>query len=429
LKIIEVESVDSKNINKLFEGRKKAYSQVEDSINEIIKDVRLQGDKSLVDYVEKFDKIKLDQNNLKVNKKEISDAYDEISKGQLKALKIAIKNIQNFHRIQKDGLEYEQQISGSVLGQNAKPLNAVGIYSPGGRNPYPSSVLMCAIPAKVAGVKKIILCTPPMEGAKVEPAMLVAADLSGVDEVYRVGGAQAIAAMAYGTETIPPVNKIVGPGNVYVTAAKLIVSRDVAIDLPAGPSELMIIADSEGKIEFIASDMLAQAEHDPDSIVILVTTSEKVAKGVMSEIESQKKALPRKNIINSSLDKNGLIVIVKDLNVATYISNEFAPEHLEIFTRNPLKMLKKIENAGAVFLGEYSPVALGDYTAGTNHVLPTGGWAKIFSGLSTRDFMKTISYLYCSINYFNKMAEATISLAELEGLDGHAESIRIRRKK
>ncbi|MCZ2844889.1 MAG: histidinol dehydrogenase [Candidatus Bathyarchaeota archaeon] len=428
MKIIEVEKVNAKNLNEIFKSRKRTPSYVENLIKEIIKNVRSKGDKSVISYIEKYDKIKLDKSKLKVKKQEILDAYTKISKDQLHAFKIAIKNIHNFHKIQKDRLDYEEQINTSLLGQKATPINSVGIYAPSGRNPYPSSVLMCAVPAKVADVKKIILCTPPIEEAKVEPTILVAADLSGVDEIYRVGGAQAIAAMAYGTETIPSVNKIVGPGNIYVTTAKLLVSRDVAIDLPAGPSELLIIADSKANTKFITSDMLAQAEHDPNSIVVLITTSKKISEAVLTEIENQKKTLSRKEILESAIDKNGFIVLVNDINDAIDVANEFAPEHLEIFTKKPMNLLNRIKNAGAIFLGEYSPVALGDYTIGTNHVLPTGGWAKIYSGLSTRDFMKTISYIYCSLKHFNKIAEATISLAKLEGLDGHVESIRVRRK-
>ena len=428
MKIIKIKEVSTKNINEIFNSRKRIPSHVEDLVKDIIKNVRTKGDASVIGYIEKYDKIKLDKNKLKVKKQEILDAYTKMNRHQLEAFKIAIKNIHRFHKIQKDRLGYEEHINTSLLGQKATPINSVGIYSPSGRNPYPSSVLMSAIPAKVAGVNKIILCAPPIKGSKVEPAILVAADLSGVDEIYRVGGVQAIAAMAYGTETIPSVNKIVGPGNIYVTTAKLLVSRDVAIDLPAGPSELLIIADGMANTKFITSDMLAQAEHDPNSIVVLITTSKQISEKVLAEIENQKKTLSRKEILESSLDNNGFIILVKDINHAIDFANEFAPEHLEILTKKPMNMLNRIKNAGAIFLGEYSPVALGDYTVGTNHVLPTGGWAKIYSGLSTRDFMKTISYVYCSSEHFNKIAEATISLAKLEGLDGHVESIRIRRK-
>ncbi len=319
-------------------------------------------------------------------------------------------------------------MDGILLGQIVRPINSVGIYSPGGRNPYPSSVLMCAIPAKVAGVRRIIACTPSRREGGVDPAILVAADISGVDEIYRVGGAQAIAAMAYGTETIPAVGKIAGPGNIYVTTAKLHVSRDVAIDLPAGPSELLVIADEEANPIFIASDMLAQAEHDPCSSVILLTTSRRLADQVMNELEKQRKFLSRNEILKSSIGKNGFIITVENLKDATNLANELAPEHLEIFTRKPYMLLREVESAGAIFLGEYSPVAIGDYTVGTNHVLPTGGWAKIYSGLSILDFVKTISFVDCSANGLKKLAEATITMAELEGLDGHAKSVIVRRK-
>ncbi len=429
MKIINAEEFTKEEFDKLI-GRRKSYqSSIENSIKEIINQIRKNGDNSLLNYIKKFDKIEMVQSELEIHNGQIQEAYDKVDKDQLRALKFAADNIFRFHSYQKDMLEFKEKIDGSYLGQIARPLNSIGIYSPGGRNPYPSSVLMCAIPAKVAGVKKIIICTPPNEKGEINPAILIAADLSGADKIYKIGGAHAIAAMAYGTETIPAVDKIVGPGNIFVTTAKLLVSRDVAIDLPAGPTELTIVADNYSNPRFIASDMLAQAEHDPNSLVVLLTTSEVISKNVLIELEKQKKFLLRKEIIENSLSKNGFIIIVKNLNEAIDVANKLAPEHLEIFTRKPSELLNKVENAGAVFLGEYSPVTLGDYTAGTNHVLPTGGSAKIYSGLSIRDFIKTISYLNCSKTYFNKLAEATITLAKMEGLEGHACSIIIRRDK
>ncbi len=418
-----------KFLKKLTKRRARYPPSVLNLVEKIIKDVRAGGDKSILKYMEKFDKVYLNQNDLMVRSEEIEEAYEKISKSQLHAIKKASSNIYKFHKVQKSKLEFEEQMDGILLGQIVRPIKSVGIYTPGGRNPYPSSVLMCAIPARVAGVKKIMSCTPPLEDGKVDPGILVASDLAGVNEIFRIGGAQAISAMAYGTETIPSVDKIVGPGNVYVTAAKLMVSCDVAIDLPAGPSEILIIADEKANPNYIASDMLAQAEHDPESLVILLTTSRKFVDKVISELEMQKKTLSRKKIVENSLGNNGFIVIIDDLKEATDLANEIAPEHLEIFTRNPHRLLKEVENAGAIFLGEYSPVAIGDYAAGTNHVLPTGGWARIHSGLSILDFIKTMNVVECSSKGLKKLAESTIALAELERLDGHAKSIIARRKR
>jgi len=315
---------------------------------------------------------------------------------------------------------------GVTLGQVTRPLASVGIYVPGGKAAYPSSVLMCAIPAKVAGVKKIIVCSPPGKSGDVNPALLVAVDIAGVSELYRVGGAQAIAAMAYGTGTVPKVDKIVGPGNVFVTAAKLEVSKDVAIDIPAGPSEVLIIADETGKASYIASDLLAQAEHDPQAWAILLTSSEALASAVKEEVYRQMKSLSRTEIINSSIQKRGLIVIVRNIEEAIDYTNMIAPEHLQIQTKNPSEVLSKIQNAGAVFLGDYSPVAFGDYSSGLNHVLPTAGYAKIYSGLSSLDFVKTMNFLQCSKEGYRNLKETAVTLAEMEGFDAHAKSVTIR---
>jgi histidinol dehydrogenase len=291
---------------------------------------------------------------------------------------------------------------------------------------YPSSVLMCAVPAKVAGVEKIVVCSPPSESGDVAASLLVAADVAGVSDVYRVGGAQAIAAMAYGTGTVPNMDKIVGPGNVFVTAAKLEVSKDVAIDVPAGPSEVLIIADETGNASFIASDLLAQAEHDPQAWAILLTTSKQLASKVKDEVYMQMKNLTRTDIINSSIQKRGLIVTFNNIEEAIRYSNMIAPEHLQIQTKNPTEVLSKIRNAGAVFLGGYSPVAFGDYSSGLNHVLPTAGYAKIYSGLSSLDFVKTMNFIQCSKEGYRKLKETTITLAEMEGFDAHAKSVAIR---
>jgi len=321
-----------------------------------------------------------------------------------------------------------QVAEGVTLGQVTRPLASVGVYAPGGKASYPSSVLMCAVPAMVAGVEKIVVCSPPRKDGDVDPALLVAADVAGVSDFYRVGGVQAIAAMAYGTDTVQKVDKIVGPGNVYVTAAKLEVNRDVAIDIPAGPSEVLVIADDTANASYIAADLLAQAEHDPQAWAILLTTSETLAKEVNDEIFRQMKTLSRIDIIKASL-KNGLIITVRDIEEATELANMIAPEHLQIQTAAPDDVFSKIRNAGAVFLGGYSPVSFGDYSSGLNHVLPTAGYAKIYSGLSSLDFVKTMNFLQCSKQGYRNLKETTVSIAEMEGFSAHAKAVSIREEK
>jgi len=380
-------------------------------------------------YTEKFDKVSLTVSKLKVNEKEIKEAYKKLEKSQITALKTAAENIASFHKKQLRAKWTMEIVEGATLGQVTRPLASVGVYVPGGKAIYPSSVLMCAVPAKVAGVKKIVVCSPPGKGRDVAAALLVAADIAGVSEFYRVGGAQAIAAMAYGTGTLPNVDKIVGPGNVFVTAAKLEVSRDVAIDVPAGPSEVLVIADETGNTSFIASDLLAQAEHDPQAWAVLLTTSKTLATAVKEEVYLQMKKLSRTEIINSSIQERGLIVTVNSIEDAVRYSNMIAPEHLQIQTKNPTEVLDKIRNAGAIFLGSYSPVAFGDYSSGLNHVLPTAGYARIYSGLSSQDFVKTMNFIQCSKEGYRKLKETAVTIAEMEGFDAHAKSITAREEK
>jgi histidinol dehydrogenase len=396
------------------------------SVITIIDDVRKTGNKALLQYTENFDKVRLPPSKLGVGKREIKEAYKKLEKSQINALKKATVNIASFHKKQFREKWTIEIAEGVTAGQVTRPLSSVGVYVPGGRASYPSSVLMCAIPAQVAGVKKIIMCSPPTKSGKVNPALLVAADIAGVSEVYRVGGAQAIAAMAYGTETIPKVDKIIGPGNIFVTAAKLEVSKDVAIDVPAGPSEVLIIADETGNASFIASDLLAQAEHDPLAWAILLTTSPDLASAVREELHRQMEFLSRKETINSSLQNGGLIVVVRNIEKAVEYSNLIAPEHLQIQTKSPSQVFSKIRNAGAIFLGNYSPVAFGDYSSGLNHVLPTGGYARFYSGLSTSDFAKTMNFLQCSKEGYQKLKETAVAIAKMEGFDGHAKSVSIR---
>ena len=426
MKVITAQEFEEETLTQVLNRGKADISTIEDSVRKIVADVREEGDKALLRYTEKFDKVRLTASKLKVDEKEIKAAYKKLEKSQVTALRKAAENIASFHKKQLRAKWSMEVAEGVTLGQVTRPLASVGVYVPGGKAAYPSSVLMCAVPAKVAGVEKIVVCSPPRRGGDVDAALLVAADVAGVSEFYRVGGAQAIAAMAYGTGTVPNVDKIVGPGNVYVTAAKLEVNKDVAIDVPAGPSEVLIIADETGNASFIASDLLAQAEHDPQAWAVLLTTSKTLASAVKEQVNRQMSRLSRTDIINSSIQTRGLIVTVNNIEEAIYYSNMIAPEHLQIQTKNPQEVLDKIRNAGAVFLGDYSPVAFGDYSAGLNHVLPTAGYAKIYSGLSSLDFVKTMNFIQCSREGYRKLKETAVTIAEMEGFDAHARSVTIR---
>jgi histidinol dehydrogenase len=426
MRIVKAQEFKEELLSQVLDRGKSDVSSVESSVRKIVKDVREQGDKAILQYTEKFDKVRLTASKLRVDKKEIKEAYKKLEKSQISALRKAADNIASFHKKQLRAKWTMEIAEGVTLGQVTRPLASVGVYVPGGKAAYPSSVLMSGIPARVAGVEKIVVCSPPGKGGDVNAALLVAAEIAGVSEFYRVGGAQAIAAMAYGTETVPKVDKIVGPGNVFVTAAKLDVSNDVAIDVPAGPSEVLVIADETGNASFIASDLLAQAEHDPQAWAVLITTSEALASAVKEEVYRQMKNLSRTEIINTSIQERGLIVTVRNIEEAIDYSNLIAPEHLQIQTKKPTEVLNKIRNAGAVFLGRYSPVAFGDYSSGLNHVLPTAGYAKIYSGLSSLDFVKTMNFIQCSKEGYRNLKETTVTLAEMEGFDAHAKSVTIR---
>jgi histidinol dehydrogenase len=429
LKIIPSQEFKGKTLDQIINRGKMDLSQISLSVRNIIADVKQNGDEALLRYTEKFDDVRLIASELQVTESEIKEAYKKLGKNQISALKKAAGNITRFHKKQVKVKWSMEMAKGVTAGQVTRPLSSIGVYAPGGRASYPSSLLMCAVPAKVVGVKKIVVCSPPGENGRINPALLVATDLAGATEIYRVGGAQAIAAMAYGTETIPKVDKIIGPGNFFVTAAKLEVSKDVAIDIPAGPSEILIIADETANASFIASDLLAQAEHDPQAWAILLTTSEELAQAVKEEVSRQMESISRKEIVKSSIQAGGLIVIVKNMDEAADYANLIAPEHLQIQTKTPRRVFGKVKNAGAVFLGEYSPVAFGDYSSGLNHVLPTGGYARFYSGLSTKDFVKTINFLQCSRLGYQNLKETAVALAKMEGLDGHAKSVSIREAK
>ncbi len=398
------------------------------TVKEIVDRVRREGDPAVLEYTEKFDKAKLSLRDIKVTPEEISDAYTRVEPGKVEALKLAARNIRAFHEKQKPGSWVSQEADGVILGQMAKPLRSAGIYVPGGKACYPSSVLMNTIPARVAGVEQLVMCSPATGGV-LNPYILVAADIAGVSEIYKIGGAQAVAAMAYGTATIPKVDKIVGPGNIYVATAKRAVFGQVDIDMIAGPSEILVIADGSADPSFVASDLLSQAEHDELASSILVTTSRGLAEKVDAEVERQLANLKRKDIAAKALDRFGAIVIVASLSEAAEVSNAIAPEHLELAVEKPFELLGRIRNAGAIFMGHYTPEPVGDYIAGPNHVLPTGGTARFSSPLCTDDFMKRSSLIFYTKEGLEKVSEAVTQIADVEGLEAHGNTIKVRMSK
>lgn len=399
---------------------------VEEAVGKIIADVRQRGDQALLEYTERFDGIRLSPQDLLVRGREFGEAANSLDVDLFAALRTARDRIESFHRHQQaQGYQIKDHY-GNVMGRVIRPLERVGVYIPGGRAAYPSSVLMCAIPARIAGVKEVIICTPPGRDGKVHPAVIAAAGLAGVTLIYRVGGAQAVAAMAYGTETIPKVNKIVGPGNIYVTVAKKMVYGAVDIDGLHGPSEVAIIADDKAPPAWVAVDLLAQAEHDPLAMAVLLTPAAGLIESVEQELESQLVRSDRRGVAEASLRENGAAVEVKTLEEALELANLMAAEHLELMVRDPLPLLDQVENAGAVFLGYHSPVAMGDYSAGTNHVLPTGGSARYFSGLGVEDFVRRVDYFMGAEFGIEEWGRPAALIADAEGLSGHAQSIRYR---
>jgi len=398
-----------------------------DEVREIVKDVRENGEQVFLDYYRKEYKSDLTLKDLEVCKEEVAEAYRHVDSKVIDALNLAAQNITKFHQAQIEREMWSVDIANGILaGRMTTPLEKVGVYIPGGRASYPSTVLMTLLPAKVAGVKEIIACSPPGKGMAIAPATLVAADIAGPVRFFKVGGPWAIASMAYGTKTIPRVDKIVGPGNKYVTAAKTTVFGEVDIDSPAGPSEGMVLADKTGDADLIAIDLLSQAEHDPDSAAILVTPSDDLAAAVSESINKRLPELPRREILDSSLARYSCILIARDMDQAIDFVNEYAPEHLEIMTQDPFTTLNKIRNAGSIFLGPFSPISAGDYASGTNHVLPTGQSARMFSGLSIDDFIKKPTFQYLSKEGLSLLRDAVVTLAEAEGLPLHAQAIRER---
>lgn len=408
-------------------SRQVGIQDVLHNVSEIITEVASEGDKALFKYTEKFDGAKLE--SLRVTPEEIAGAYEAVDEDLMDSLRQAAENIFAFHDEQRERDFWLTEVTPGVLvGQKVVPLESVGAYVPGGRASYPSSALMTVIPAKVAGVPRIVVCSPPASDGQINPLTLVAADMAGADEIYKLGGVQAIAAMAFGTESIDRVHKIVGPGNVYVTAAKLLVREAVEIDFPAGPSEVLIIADRTANPGVVASDMIAQAEHDPSSMAVLVTTDELMAQAVAEEMYIQAEAAARKEIVKQSLE-HCAILVASGLEEAVDFSNAFAPEHLEIITANPMEVLEEIQNAGSIFLGSFTPVAAGDYASGTNHVLPTSGYARVFSGLNVDHFTKKMTVQLISEDGLGALKNSIVPLAEAEGLFAHAESVKRRLEK
>ena len=427
MKIQRLDQETKKNLlEDLLKRSPNQYSAYEKDVAKILEDVKREGDEALFGYTARFDGAHLDAETVRVTEQEIQEAYDQIDEELLGIIRRALPNIRTYHEKQRQNSWFDSRPDGTILGQKVTALARVGVYVPGGKAAYPSSVLMNIAPAKAAGVDEIIMVTPPDKNGKVTPTTLVAAKEAGADVVYKIGGAQAIGALAYGTESIPKVDKIVGPGNIYVALAKKAVYGHVSIDAIAGPSEILVIADDSANPSYVAADLLSQAEHDELASAILVTTSEELADAVSKEVDRFTAQLSRKEIIQKSLDNYGYILIAESMDEAISIANEIASEHLEIQTKNPYDVMTKIRNAGAIFIGEYSSEPLGDYFAGPNHVLPTNGTAKFFSPLSVDDFIKKSSIIAYSKEALEKVHEDIESFAAAERLTAHANSIHVR---
>lgn len=417
-------SKDQDYIERIMSRNNIASKEINKKVEEILVNVKIRKDKALVEYTERFDGVLLEE--FLVSKKEIEKALNNIDQDLKEDLIRAKENIQRYHEEQLRSSYFIEEDEDILLGQLIRPIEKVGVYVPGGKAAYPSTVLMNALPAKIAGVKEIIMITPPNKEGTIKDSLIVAASIAGVDKIYKIGGAQGIAALAFGTETIPKVDKITGPGNIFVATAKKQLAGYVGIDMIAGPSEIMIIADKKANPRYIAADLISQAEHDEMAASILVTDWEPMADQVLVELRSQVELLERKDIIKKSLKDYGAIIITSSLKESIEIANEIAPEHLEILTEDPFKIYKDIKNAGAIFLGEYSPEPIGDYFAGPNHTLPTSSTSRFSSPLSVDDFIKKTSLIYYSREALMKSKESIIRIAEEEGLTGHANSIKIR---
>ena len=428
MRIVKLNEDSKKNIlEDLLKRSPNNYDQYADSVNEILSNVKENGDKAIFDYTKKFDGADINAENILVTKEEIQEAYDSLENKELvDIIRKSLNNIKVYHEKQKQYSWFDSKPDGSLLGQKVTPIARVGVYVPGGKAAYPSSVLMNVIPAKVAGVEEIVMVTPPGKDGKVNPNTLIAANEAGVDKIYKVGGAQAIGALAYGTESIKKVDKIVGPGNIFVALAKKAVFGFVSIDSIAGPSEILVLADETANPKYVAADLLSQAEHDELASAILVTTSEELANEVSKWVDKFVKELSRTEIMEKSLENYGYILVAESMDDAIDAANEIASEHLEILTKNPFDTMTRVKNAGAMFLGEYSSEPLGDYFAGPNHVLPTNGTAKFFSPLSVDDFIKKSSIISFSREALEPMSQDIQKFAKAEGLTAHANSIKVR---
>ena len=427
MKIVKLTENERNNIlENLLKRSPGQYVEYENKVREILDNIRERKDEALFAYTEKFDGVKINAGNIKVTKEEIEEAYKAVDPGMIDIIRKSLANIYEYHKKQVRQSWFDSKPDGTILGQKVTPLSRVGVYVPGGKAAYPSSVLMNIVPAKVAGVEEVIMVTPPGKDGKVYPMTLVAANEAGADTIYKAGGAQAIGALAFGTESIKKVDKITGPGNIFVALAKKAVYGHVSIDSIAGPSEILVIADETANPRYVAADLLSQAEHDEMASAILITTSEELAKKVSDETDGFLKELSRSEIIKKSLDSYGYILIAKDMQEAVDTANEIASEHLEIVTKNPFDIMTKIKNAGAIFLGEYSSEPLGDYFAGPNHVLPTNGTAKFFSPLSVDDFIKKSSIISYSKEALGNIHKDIEKFAESEQLTAHANSIAVR---
>ena len=427
LRVINSDEISEENISNFIPRTLLQLDEIKEDVLKILNEVKLTGDNALIKFSKKFDNIDLDKKEIKVSDNEISEAYDNIDEKLLNSLRSAKKNLIKFHKAQLREEWIIEIQKGVNAGQIYRPIDSVGIYIPGGRAIYPSTVLMAATPAYVAGVKDITLCSPPQQDKKIAPEIIVAAREFGIEKMFKVGGAQAIAAMAYGTDTVPMVQKIVGPGNKWVNAAKQLLSNEVAIDNPAGPSEILIIADDSANFRYVIMDFISQIEHDPDNVGIIISTSLELIETIKKNIDTIIQKSDRKEIIEQAM-KNSLIIKANDLNDCIRISNIIAPEHLEILTKDPKQVIKEINNAGAIFLGPYSPVPLGDYSAGTNHILPTGGNASKYSGLNVFDFLKIIDVLECTKEGLQILSKSTMKIAEFEGFYAHKKAIEERIK-
>lgn len=430
MRILKLDENTKKNLlEDLLRRSPNQYTEYEERVATILNAVKLQKDQALFDFTKQFDGASIDASTIRVTEDEIREAYEIVDASLLEIIRKAKKNIQEYHEKQRQYSWFDSKPNGSLLGQKVTPLQRVGVYVPGGKAVYPSSVLMNIMPAKVAGVEKIVMVTPPGKDGKVNANTLVAAKEAGADVIYKVGGAQAIGALAYGTESIPKVDKIVGPGNIYVALAKKAVYGHVSIDAIAGPSEILVIADETANPRYVAADLLSQAEHDELASAILVTTSEKLAKEVSEQVDIFVEELSRTEIMRKSLDNYGYILVADTMDAVIDIANEIASEHLEIMTKNPYDVMMKVRNAGAIFVGEYSSEPLGDYFAGPNHVLPTNGTAKFFSPLSVDDFIKKSSIIAYSKEALEEVHKDIESFATAEQLTAHANSIRVRFEK